>query len=474
MGSRTAAVLLQCLVIASLLVVPGAVFGLITFTKGNSPMPDHNWPAGSLELGNLKERICAWEGPPMGGGQTQFCYRGDAAVLQRALDLFAKINAPDLRVELYEGPHEIPFLDEDKRVDFTFTVWDPRSFHQLYSNPTSTFTARDPGGLFRQGVTPPTLAVYLASPDGPGPDWSVVRVPASITVKDHRATSNGYTREDASIVAGNLYDMLTSKPVKSARIAVTRRPPNTTAWEPVTETTTDDAGKFELKKLPTGYLALTFSAQGYASRQIAQTMSPNLLRRTTVEIAPALPLAGTLKDTDGKPVPNARIRASDVLGLDGRGYGLPESETTTDAEGRFQFAALPHGYVRLYAMAPGFFNIDSMQFHRAPYKEVSLVMSRTGSIEGILFRPDGTPFGGGNVGVTPPGPPEAHIGKWGGSMNVKPDGTFEFKDVPPGKYFVDSNPNPETAGTDPAATQVEVKPGQITRVEVTARERSRR
>src|SRR6185503_13736688 len=86
-----------------LLLVATSAQALIMVGKGNDPVNDHNWPAGSLDLANLKTRVGWWEGPPFGGGQWTFLYRGDAAALQAAIDLFGKINTPELTLVVHEG-----------------------------------------------------------------------------------------------------------------------------------------------------------------------------------------------------------------------------------------------------------------------------------------------------------------------------------------------------------------------------------
>src|SRR5437764_1236577 len=83
---------------------------LILVGRGNDPVQDHNWPAGSLELANLKSRVGWYEGPPFGGGQHCFLYRGDHNALQQAIDLFARIGAPQLEVVVHEGPSSSAFL----------------------------------------------------------------------------------------------------------------------------------------------------------------------------------------------------------------------------------------------------------------------------------------------------------------------------------------------------------------------------
>src|SRR5436309_3316947 len=39
---------------------------LILVHKGNDPTADHDWPAGAVDVANLKTRAGYWEGPPFG------------------------------------------------------------------------------------------------------------------------------------------------------------------------------------------------------------------------------------------------------------------------------------------------------------------------------------------------------------------------------------------------------------------------
>src|SRR5262249_2376548 len=98
----------------ALLAFSTAALGLIVVGRGNDPVKDSNWPAGSVDLANLKTRVGWWEGPPFGGGQYQFLYRGDTAAFQEALDLFGNIRAPELRVHIHEGRSENIFLQDRK------------------------------------------------------------------------------------------------------------------------------------------------------------------------------------------------------------------------------------------------------------------------------------------------------------------------------------------------------------------------
>ena len=134
-----------------LLLLAGPAMALIMVGKGNTPVGDNNWPAGSVDLANLKTRVGWWEGPPFGGGQHNFLYRGDARELEQALDAFAKIRAPRLQLFVHDGgPAVIEFLKDEKdpkandRYDWSFTVWNPGSWNRLYNNPKSQFSAEDP------------------------------------------------------------------------------------------------------------------------------------------------------------------------------------------------------------------------------------------------------------------------------------------------------------------------------------------
>ena len=51
-------------------------------------------------------------------------------------------------------------------------------------------------------------------------------------------------------------------------------------------------------------------------------------------------------------------------------------------------------------------------------------------------------------------------GSWGGSMHCKPDGSFQFKNVPIGKYVVTAKPNPMREGEASPAKPITVTAGK--------------
>ena len=150
----------------AMLLQPGATFALIMTGKGE-PVTDAGWPAGALAVANLKSRLSWWEGPPFGGGEWQFLYRGDDAAFTETLAAFAAIRTPALDLFIHDGSGATPFLGDDGHFDWSFTVWVPANWNHLYNNPKSFFGSDQP--QFRQPVAPPRLdfSSMPAVPIGP-------------------------------------------------------------------------------------------------------------------------------------------------------------------------------------------------------------------------------------------------------------------------------------------------------------------
>lgn len=443
--------------------------------RGNSPVRDSNWPAGSLDLANLKTRVGWWVGPPFGGGQHQFLYRGDTAAFQAALDLFAKIRAPGLQLFIHEGPHENQFLRDDSdpksdtRVDWTFTVWDPRSYHQLYNNPASTFTSDDPSGRFRAPIEAPRLDLYVApakAANAKGIDFTKIKVPANVKVTDERASAHGYKPDDKSILLGDAFDMLTSKPIPGAQITISQHKGGQAGWAQVAAAPADAQGRFELKKIPAGNYRVTLFANGYVPRVLGYAQfGENTLKEYSVYLTTPVKVSGTVNDASGKPIPGVVIRADRILAFDGRGYILPDTlQTISDADGNFELLGAPKGHLHLFAQLKPYYLLDSLKLHAAPADNIALVMTTTGTIKGKVVKADGKPADG-HVHVDTPG---RAIGSWGGSTVLNADGSFQFDNVPPGTYILSSQPiNLPGLPKDPFAKTIEVKPGKITDVDIT-------
>src|SRR5436305_2104798 len=99
-------------VLLIVLIAPSPGASALISVGSNAPVSDQNWPAGALDLANLKTRVGWWEGPPFGGGEWCFQYRGDTAAFNEAFAAFARIKSPQLLLVIHEGPGDCQFLKD--------------------------------------------------------------------------------------------------------------------------------------------------------------------------------------------------------------------------------------------------------------------------------------------------------------------------------------------------------------------------
>lgn len=333
-----------------------SAMALIQTGKGE-PVRDAGWPEGALAVANLKSRVGWWEGPPFGGGESHFLYRGDHAAFEATLAAFAAIRAPVLELVTHDGGGETPFFEGGGACDWSFTVWVPANWHRLYNNPKSFFGSDQP--QFRQPVDPPRLDLFVH--EG-GVDFSKVKVPANVLVKDERAVAAGIDPKGGAVIRADFYDMTTGKPVAGAHLTISRLAEGAQNqarnYEPVVDAVSNAEGRALAEKIPAGNVRVSVTADGYASRLLAYDhLSPTTFRPFVVNLAKAATLRGVVTDSAEKPIQGAQVRAS-AIALDGRGYPSPESPNpaavTTDAEGRFTLADLPMGFATLHVHADGY------------------------------------------------------------------------------------------------------------------------
>lgn len=429
--------------------------------KGNDPTQDRDWPAGAADVANLKTRAGYWEGPPFGGGRYVFEYQGDNKALQEAIDLFARIKWPELRVVVHDGENKgFTFRDEKDEnapgMDWSFTVWTPANFYRLYSGGNHLISAADPSGNLGKPIEPPTIDVYLG---GGRIDWKQIKVPPNLKVTDERATAAGYAPADGSVCRGKVYDMLSAKPVAGATVSI----------ETAAATGKTDAdGNFEVKNVPPGSYRIVVASPLHASRVLGYaSFAGDTLKQYTVQLAPPARVTGVVRDQSGKPVPGANVRADGTVALDGSGYILPDPmEVTADADGKFEMTGLPAGTLHFYTYAKGFAALDILSKHKAPVDNLELRVTATGTIKGRVVNAQGKPDPTAQISIYPEGGPKA--GKWSASSNLDADAAFSFDSVPPGKYVASPFPGRQyTNQPDPAAKTIEVKAGQTAEVELT-------
>lgn len=451
--------------VACLLLASAPAQALIMVGKGNAPVRDQNWRAGAVDVANLKCRVGWWEGPPFGGGMWNFLYRGDTDTFNKALEAFAKIRAPSLELIVCDGPGESPFLKDDRdpkpnvRYDWDFLIWDVQSYYRLYGNPTSTFLSRAPD--FRRPLPPPRINVFIGG--GGAIEWDKVHVPDGIVVIDRRASAAGIKPGQGAVIAGNVFDMATSKPLADAKITVEQARVNR-GYKTIVTGKSDAEGRFKIEKVPAGTYRVSVAAKGYASLVVGykRLVADGYLRFDDVELAPQATVTGSVMDDAGKPIAGASVRLADTMGMNGQSYRLVKpARATTDAEGRFHIAGVPVGFGRVLCFAKGRHRPVS-ELRPVPAKGLTIRMSETGTIKGKVI---GRRQKGGKIHVSV-APEGDRIGKWGGAMQVKPDGTFQFDNVPAGTYVISTRPLVPGEAPDTKAKKIKVIAGQTVTVEL--------
>lgn len=426
-----------------LLICSTSAMALMSGGAGNDPIERPGWPKGLAAVANLPTRVAHWEGPM--GGQIQLLYRGSTEEFQEALDLFAKVEVPERVLVVQQGPADpspgVPGEEDGSPIDWILFAIDVSGTGRIEGDDT----------LFRRAFSaPPTLRVYVAGEGVDGIEFAKLRIPQGLKVDDRRATAHGYALADAPVFRGRVEQIAASStPIRKALVTLNPKPD--TGAAPITMYT-DATGQFEFRRVPVGTHEFTVTAPGYAAREGYFRIGPNGFEEQTVRLAPQTQLSGAVVDPAGAPVSGVTIRAGDFTGPDGEPY--PGShETVTDAGGRFTINGLPKGRLRLFAHSKTHLIADSLKQYEVPGEPITLHVVQTGRLAGKVQTPSGDQP---SIHVTPEGGNK--IGSWGGSAYLKPDGSFAFDTIPPGRYVVSTNPTGEPG------TLVEIKPGEETKV----------
>jgi hypothetical protein len=139
------------------------VEALILTGTGNKPVHDRGWPSGAVDVADLASRIDWWEGPPFGGGEWHFEYRGKTDALQQALDAFAHVKAPVLDLFVHDGTKNSFVLDPNHRattnnIDWSFTIWVPERWQALYGHDQPIMFCDDPNA--GESMSAPRVDLY--------------------------------------------------------------------------------------------------------------------------------------------------------------------------------------------------------------------------------------------------------------------------------------------------------------------------
>jgi hypothetical protein len=438
--------------------------GLILTGTGNEPVWDPGWQAGALAVANLKTRVAWTEGPPFGGGQWTFFYRGGNDELQATLNAFSTVTAEQREVILHDG-RGANRLVQDDGFDWSFTIWVRQSWERLFNNPGRSFATDHPD--VGKPFPAPRLDVWLHAG---GPDWTKTTVPAGVSIQDQRATSHGFPPGSGSVMRLTVTDYQ-DEPIRGAKLQIAATGDKAAV---IKEAAADAQGAILAAGIPSGTYRLSAAAPGYAPRLLEYGQyGTNDYRVFTAKLAPAAKLTGKVVDQDGHPLGKVTVRPLSLLGPDGRGYPSSQMpEAISDDTGRFQLTGVPVGKLRLAAVLANYhyrWNPDEVMEAREDSQASSpacvLRMAPTGTVRVQLVDAEGKPMAlasSGGVYVHIQEAERTGIGSWGGGAAADASGVCEFKDVPPGRYRLSDKAFPDK-GQPPAINEIilTVKPGQV-------------
>lgn len=198
-------------------------------------------------------------------------------------------------------------------------------------------------------------------------------------------------------------------------------------------TTTGSQGTYSLSDLAAGTYAVQFSKSGYTTAQVSGVqITAGASRTVDVQLdttgAGSGTLSGTVVDPQGRPVQSA------VVTLAGGGG---EFNTTTDADGLFQFANLvPASNYTLTVTASGYITDTRRNVVVTSTNNVNLTIqlaqesSAGGSLAGLVRSQNGSPIAGAQVTLV--AGPQVNQ-----SRTTSSSGQFSFAGLPGGAYTIE-------------------------------------
>lgn len=446
---------------------------LITGGVGNDPLELPNLQAGAAAVLNSKDRVAWWEGPPFGGGQYHAECRGDAKAFNQVLNDFAKIDAKNKEIVVHDGigasfwlnPNRQANKKVDAKVDWIFMCWAVANWERALQFPAR---AR-PGNLGNANDGPPVrLDVYV----GGNIDWDEVQLPAGIKVSDERLVTKGFSPDDGAVLVGSVVDLESGKPL-IAEVSLESIEPlerGGYAYDSVRQLESDAQGQWATTKVPAGWYRVVVRADGYVPRVVGnlRTQGEPKWNSFPTKLAKPILVAGEVIDGDGRPLPDAQVRITDVELSSGGTYASPTNyETTTDAEGKFEIHDVPAGQASVRTSKKGYCRIGLSPSVTIPTAVLKMQLVKAAQlIVEVDFlgveRPRGyivniEPSDGGGVG------------KWGGSGNINDRNQITFRNVPPGSYVIQGRPNPSRGDRKTKPVTVELIGGETTQLALQAR-----
>jgi RNA polymerase sigma-70 factor (ECF subfamily) len=318
---------------------------------------------------------------------------------------FAQAGAPDRQIAGHVLAGGAPVAGAIVRLGLVADDTAPQQLAEVQSGAD---------GAFDFGVQPAAVFIVSASSTGHSPGSVTVHA-ADPTVHPERLRlelGDCHARQFGSVSDAS------GGPIVHARISVGG----------LGGVETDEHGQYSLCVPPDAPL-VRVEADGYGtleertSTQNGLLTMPGDLRRDYV-LVPEAVLAGTVVDSQGRPVAGARVRARPSIDEEGR--RLAGGSADSDAQGAFRIARLAPGKYLVMAVAEHHASTTPvLAIARAATasSDIRIVVSSVARVRGVVLR-DGNPVAGAVVTASTAG------GLASRSGTSQPDGTFVLDGVP--------------------------------------------
>lgn len=298
----------------------------------------------------------------------------------------------------------------------------------------------------------PTAPVVIATPPAGQP-------PGTAAAAAQPAPPTGSLR-------GVVVSATTRAPLARARVVAT----SSTLPDPRVTVSAPD-GTFAFTSLPSGTYAVAVTRTGYVAAQFGERPSApptpiavnagESVSGVEVALQPAGVVAGQILDEDDAPFAGAMVDALVSRTIEGRPTLVSIASALTNDRGEFRLAGLPAGQVYVSASDPAFARVGDetgpLQYAPTYYPGVAFVeqatrvavvpgaepqpiviklhIIRPSRVAGIIRTPDARQLISGAV-IMRPLAEEALAVVPTQDVMILPDGTFAFRNVPPGEYQI--------------------------------------
>ena len=212
--------------------------------------------------------------------------------------------------------------------------------------------------------------------------------------------------------------------------------------------TTNSGGQYTFSSVPLGSYVVRGGETGYIGATSAtftvgagNNSAPTLALTKIVYAS----ITGTIIDTNGNPVPNARVYA----------VSTPTSSTsvasvTTNASGQYTIPSLPIGTYAIHAYAAGYREGATPPFtvNQGANTAPTLQLAIAGIVAGTVTDGNGVPLANASVAIVPSAAGASAIA----TITTNSSGQYTFSSVPPGTYMVRGGETGYVSATSAAFT----------------------